>query len=158
MESCNIAVSGSCHDTSRKVTILSHSTKGKGQSALRNYIVEFDKTFDCWILTAEISSQHNNCKGYTIFHWKPLLTFSWQNSLSYSSQSIDFQMTVSIDWFLDDKDFRHERVKWNWYLTDMEILIYSVVKIILYIHSRKFYFWIFRMNQATGIFQTYFYL
>ena len=38
------------------------------------------------------------------------LTLSWQRSLSYRNQSIDFQ-SKSMNWFLYDRDLRHERVK-----------------------------------------------
>ena len=38
------------------------------------------------------------------------LTFSWRTSLSYRNQSIDLQRK-SMDWFLYNKDLRHERVK-----------------------------------------------
>ena len=38
------------------------------------------------------------------------LTLSWRRSLSYRKQSIDLQ-SKSMDWFLYDRDLRHERVK-----------------------------------------------
>ena len=38
------------------------------------------------------------------------LTLSWRRPLSYRNQSIDLQ-SKSMDWFLYDNDFRHERVK-----------------------------------------------
>ena len=38
------------------------------------------------------------------------LTVSWRRPLSYRNQSIDF-LLKSIDWFLYDNSFRHERVK-----------------------------------------------
>ena len=38
------------------------------------------------------------------------LTLSWQRPLSYRNQSIDL-FCKSKDWFLYDKDLRHERVK-----------------------------------------------
>ena len=38
------------------------------------------------------------------------LALSWWKSLSYRSQSIDL-FCQSMDWFLDDSDLRHERVK-----------------------------------------------
>ena len=37
------------------------------------------------------------------------LTLSWRRSLLYRSQSIDFSCK-SMDWFLYDRDLRHERV------------------------------------------------
>ena len=36
--------------------------------------------------------------------------FPWQSSLSYRNQSIDL-LYKSMDWFLYDKDIRHESVK-----------------------------------------------
>ena len=39
----------------------------------------------------------------------PNLTFSWRRSLSYRNQSIDLQ-SKSMDWFLYDRDLRHEKV------------------------------------------------
>ena len=38
------------------------------------------------------------------------LTLSWRRSLSYRNQSTDLQ-SKSMNWFLYDKDLRHERVK-----------------------------------------------
>ena len=38
------------------------------------------------------------------------LTVSWRRPLSYRNQSIDF-LLKSIDWFLYDNSFRHEKVK-----------------------------------------------
>ena len=38
------------------------------------------------------------------------LTLLWRRSLSYRNQSIDLKCK-SMDWFLYDRDFRHERVK-----------------------------------------------
>ena len=37
-------------------------------------------------------------------------TLSWRRSLSYRNQSIDL-LTKSIDWFLYNNNFRHERIK-----------------------------------------------
>ena len=54
----------------------------------------------------------------TLYHnhktkWeKKHLTLSWRRSLSYKNQSIDLQRK-SMDWFLYDRDLRHERVKRN---------------------------------------------
>ena len=48
--------------------------------------------------------------GYTanriLYLW--FLTFSWRRSVSYRNQS------ESMDWFLYDRDLRHERVKTLW--------------------------------------------
>ena len=41
---------------------------------------------------------------------KSVLNLSWRRSLLYRSQSIDLQ-NKSMDWFLYDKNLRHERVK-----------------------------------------------
>ena len=38
-----------------------------------------------------------------------ILTLSWRRSLSYRNQSIDLQ-SKSMNWFLYDRDLRHERV------------------------------------------------
>ena len=37
-------------------------------------------------------------------------TLSWRRSLSYRTQSIDLQ-NKSMDWFLYDRDLRHEKIK-----------------------------------------------
>ena len=47
--------------------------------------------------------------------WVPRIIFkgafnSWRKSLSYGKQSIDLQCKP-VDWFLYDKDLRHERVE-----------------------------------------------
>ena len=42
-------------------------------------------------------------------YWK-LFTLLWRRFLSYRNQSIDLQ-SISMDWFLYDRDFRHARVK-----------------------------------------------
>ena len=45
-------------------------------------------------------------------------TLSWRRSLSYRTQSIDLQ-NKSMDWFLYDRDLRHEKIKrqlWNYKL------------------------------------------
>ena len=57
----------------------------------------FDKVYSSCLSSSFISK----C------HW---LTLSWRRSLSYRNQSIDIQSTP-IDWFLYDRDLRHERVK-----------------------------------------------
>ena len=41
------------------------------------------------------------------------LALSWRSSLSYRNQSIDLQ-SKSMDWFLYDRDLRHERVNEYW--------------------------------------------
>ena len=46
--------------------------------------------------------------------WKHNLTLSRWRSPSYRNQSIDFH-SKSLDWFLYDRDLRHERVdSWPW--------------------------------------------
>ena len=40
-----------------------------------------------------------------------ILALSWRRSLSYRNQFIDLQ-SKSVDWFLYDNGFRHERVNW----------------------------------------------
>ena len=49
----------------------------------------------------------NSCES-GIFFW--FLTLPWRRSLSYGNQSNDLQRK-SMDWFLYERDFRHERVK-----------------------------------------------
>ena len=47
-----------------------------------------------------------------IYSWiRKHLTFSWRSYLSYRNQSIDL-LCKSTDWFLYDRDLRHERVKY----------------------------------------------
>ena len=41
-------------------------------------------------------------------HW--WLTLSWRRSLPYRNQSIDL-FYESVDWFLHDRDLRHEKIK-----------------------------------------------
>ena len=45
-----------------------------------------------------------------LFQITSCLTFSWRRALSHRKQSIDLP-SKSIDWFLYDRDLRHERVK-----------------------------------------------
>ena len=44
-----------------------------------------------------------------VWWMKRVLSFLWQRSLLYRNQSIDLQ-NKSMDWFLYDRNFRHERV------------------------------------------------
>ena len=44
---------------------------------------------------------------------REILTLSWRRSLSHRNQSIDL-LRKSMDWFLYDRDLRHERVKVKW--------------------------------------------
>ena len=46
----------------------------------------------------------------TIFNFKDSLTLSWWRSPSYRNQFTDFQ-SKPMDWFLYDRDLRHEIVK-----------------------------------------------
>ena len=46
----------------------------------------------------------------SIRKWLITLIFSWQRSLSYRNQSIDL-CRKSMDWFLYDRDLRHQRAK-----------------------------------------------
>ena len=48
--------------------------------------------------------------GWSDTVWCYSLTLSWRESLSYRNQSIDL-FYKSMDWFLYDRDLRHERVK-----------------------------------------------
>ena len=45
---------------------------------------------------------------------RTLLTLSWRRSLSYKNQPIDLHCK-SVDWFLYERDLRHERVKHFWW-------------------------------------------
>ena len=47
----------------------------------------------------------------TCFNADKKLNVSWRRSLSYRKQSIDFQ-SKSMDWFLHDRNLRHEKVKY----------------------------------------------
>ena len=53
--------------------------------------------------------------GDNLFNFKSrsALTLSQRRSLSHRKESIDLQKSKSMDWFLYDGDFRHERVKLN---------------------------------------------
>ena len=53
------------------------------------------------------------------------LTLSWRRLLSYRNQSIDLR-SKSVDWFLYDKDPRHQRVEVN-KNTGKNSLIYALV-------------------------------
>ena len=46
--------------------------------------------------------------------FRTLLTLSWRRSLSYKNQPIDLHCK-SVDWFLYERDLRHERVKHFWW-------------------------------------------
>ena len=72
---------------------------------------------------------------YYVAFLRKSLCLLWRRSLSYTKQSIDSQ-SKSMDWFLYDRDFRHERVngwqQWTffanelinvWYTSDSLILI-----------------------------------
>ena len=52
------------------------------------------------------------CQGVVIVSLLLIITFSWQRSPSYRNQSIDLQIK-SIDWFLYDRNLRHETGKWS---------------------------------------------
>ena len=62
-----------------------------------------------------------------------LLTLSWRRLLSYRNQSIDLQ-TKSMDWFLYDNSFRHERVNLFKIVT---LLINKTQKCLLYFDFRE---------------------
>ena len=57
------------------------------------------------------SIMHYNTYQITPGVWwmKRVLSFSWRRSLLYRNQSIDLQ-NKSMNWFLYDRNFRHERV------------------------------------------------
>ena len=58
------------------------------------------KAFLCWF--------QRDCRAVLLT--LKVLTLSWRRSLSYRNQSIDLQ-SKSFDWFLYDRDLRHERIK-----------------------------------------------
>ena len=60
-----------------------------------------------WI---QIFSDNYYNLGNISFVLKIALTLSWRRSLSYRNESIDF-LSKSMNWFLYDRDLRHERVK-----------------------------------------------
>ena len=73
---------------------------------------------------------------------KYILTLSWRRSLSYRNQFIDL-LCKSMDWFLHDRNLRHERVKgsklmlihkWYQYIKSSCIKVYGTryVKIRIY--------------------------
>ena len=82
----------------------------------------------------------------TCFRWSWLrnrtvsLTLSWQRSLSYRNQSIDLHCK-SMDWFLYDRDLRHERIlnvyqKFRWNIR-LGTLLNSCYGICLFLYPRK---------------------
>ena len=54
-------------------------------------------------------NQRSLSKTHETSTHEEVLTFSYQRSLSYRNQSIDLP-SKSMDWFLYDRDLRHERV------------------------------------------------
>ena len=105
-------------------------------SLSRDYIVQFAPNFFhmlCWKYFDGLNLLHISLIRFNHLH----LTFSWRGPLSYRNQSIDLR-SKSVDWFLYDNGFRHERVKkklknkWNikaWFLISKIYL----AKLLLYI-------------------------
>ena len=54
-----------------------------------------------------------NLRQKVVLFIRPTLTLPWRRSLSYRNQSINLQIK-SMNWFLYDRDHRHERVKKMW--------------------------------------------
>ena len=52
----------------------------------------------------------SNFKG--LLSWSDFLNSFMTESVSYKNQSIDL-LFKSMDWFLYDRDLRHERVNWR---------------------------------------------
>ena len=52
----------------------------------------------------------SNFKG--LLSWSDFLNSFMTESVSYKNQSIDL-LCKSMDWFLYDRDLRHERVNWR---------------------------------------------
>ena len=72
------------------------------------------KTFNCKDFTATnediaLLKEHLN-QNRIAFYVLELLAFSWRRALSFRNQTIDL-LSKSMDWFLCDRDLRHQRVK-----------------------------------------------
>ena len=80
------------------------------------------------------------------------LTLSWRRPLSYRNQSIDL-LSKSMDWFLYDNSFRHERVKVNYENTRAmyEICSELTIKTPEWRHWRRFGVFIVSFEQISYI-------
>ena len=54
-----------------------------------------------------------------LYKWKSSSSLSWQWLPSYRNQSIDL-LCKSMDWFICDRDFHHQRVKWEFTIWQRE--------------------------------------
>ena len=60
-------------------------------------------------------------------NWTDNLALSWRKSLSYRKQSIDL-LFKSVDWFVQVRDHRHERVKMPYLLVNiLQVMIKSLL-------------------------------
>ena len=71
------------------------------------YLIHWMFCLNCSLMDSQRSLLNNIISPETTTHFQSL-TLSWQRSLSYQNQSIDF-LCKSVDWFLDNRDLRHER-------------------------------------------------
>ena len=69
---------------------------------------------------------------YKSNYYLRFLTLSWQRSLSYRNRSTDL-LCKSMNWFLYDKDFHHERVKSLYYF-------FSIVNLNVKMNLMNLYF------------------
>ena len=85
------------------------------------------------------------------WHWSEInwaLSLSWRRFLPYRNQTIDL-LCKSIDWFLYDIGFRHERVKgWNG-LNFYKVFVRETVAQFCKIHSPKLLL-VFQENNFGG--------
>ena len=96
-----------CHDNSLLL---------EGQILLfKNFCLDsFSIDVSDWFLYSEcnllVKAIQILCSAYSCHRWSKSLNVSWRRSLSYRNQSVDLQ-SKSLDWFLYDRDFHHERIK-----------------------------------------------
>ena len=107
-------------ELSAAITQLMPKCLWSGRKWLKEY-KEIASPFTCCPVNREYSwkkSQIEKKANYALQHvrtdsrcmWmKSVLNLSWRRSLLYRNQSIDLQ-NKSMDWFLYDKNLRHERV------------------------------------------------
>ena len=97
-----------------------------------------------------LSFSSNTVKSY--YEQKPLrfcrLTLSWRRSLSYRNQCTDL-LCKSMDWFLFDRDLRHERVNswvlWNYSLLKRFKAFYDSILLYYIEHFRELFYPVFRL-------------
>ena len=82
------------------------------------------------LFKTKINPENSDFKYFIeILDVKCCVTLSWRRSLSYRNQSTDL-LCKSMDWFLYDRDLRHERTKehpsWNPYLTLITTIVFQI--------------------------------